>query len=426
MDEPGTVFYLIPENEEALEIVDHEANSSRRRVDPSNVSRRFLRIGLDQPAKIPSRLVTFGRFHFTNDIILHKFPNTDQCYFDFHPITGELLLHDISKDDDTQLFKIGKDNKKAEEQICTSPRRCVVLLDKEWIFEIDKAVFRLIPRRAATDQDNAAFASERLAFVHQIPDEFRTFEWTIERLDAMGIQSDRSTMTGKGYNLRRRHPDGLKPGEELRCVERALLGSGGQGDVHRVVHLDTGDHYAQKTIRWRVMPEWGIYNESDYKARLLKEVNLVKKAAHPNIVPYLFHQGWELGKKVKLFMPVYDGNLYTLLRHLRHTAPDVIHSTIERMLHKMLLVLDHVHKQGIIHRDIKPANILFRGGDFFLTDFGVAKFVDKSVTLMGTEWYAAPEVLLQYAEQTPEVDIYSLGATLVDCYGGGIANFRHT
>ena len=115
---------------------------------------------------------------FTNDVILRDFPNTDQCYFDFHPTTGELLLHDISKNDDTQLYKISNDkdkDKKGAKQIYKSPRQCVVLLDSEWIFQIGKATFRLKPRRVPTEQDKAAFTADRLAFVRQIPEEFRTF-----------------------------------------------------------------------------------------------------------------------------------------------------------------------------------------------------------------------------------------------------------
>jgi serine/threonine protein kinase len=87
-----------------------------------------------------------------------------------------------------------------------------------------------------------------------------------------------------------------------------------------------------------------------------------------------------------------------------------------RMLYQILDALDHVHTQGIIHRDIKPENILYDGvnDEFLLTDFGIAKFVDTSRTITGTPWYMAPEVR-QNGEQTPKVDIYGLGATVVEC-----------
>ncbi|CAJ2508217.1 Uu.00g094030.m01.CDS01 [Anthostomella pinea] len=85
---------------------------------------------------------------------------------------------------------------------------------------------------------------------------------------------------------------------------------------------------------------------------------------------------------------------------------------------EVLDALDFVHTRDppIIHRDIKPSNILYLG-DQFLTDFGIAKVVDTSHTVIGTTWYMAPEVL-ENREQTPKVDIWGLGLTVVECLVG--------
>lgn len=113
-------------------------------------------------------------------------------------------------------------------------------------------------------------------------------------------------------------------------------------------------------------------------------------------------------------MPVYEGNLQTLLERFRPKGKEAVRAKTERMFYQMLLVLDHVHVHGIIHRDIKPENILFQGDDFFLTDFGIAKPIDTAKTIVGTEWYMAPELWLN-SGQTAKVDIYALGATYIKC-----------
>jgi serine/threonine protein kinase len=71
----------------------------------------------------------------------------------------------------------------------------------------------------------------------------------------------------------------------------------------------------------------------------------------------------------------------------------------------------------IIHRDIKPSNILHRLGKYLLGDFGIAKTVDNSHTLVGTNSYRAPE-LWQGGDQTTSLDIYGLGATIIEALGG--------
>jgi serine/threonine protein kinase len=115
-------------------------------------------------------------------------------------------------------------------------------------------------------------------------------------------------------------------------------------------------------------------------------------------------------------MPVYDGNLYQLMELYRPEGPAAVPAITNRMLYQILDARDFVHTYNpqIIHRDIKPANILYQGDKFLLTDFGIAKVVDTSRTMAGSNWYVAPEVR-QNGEQTPKVDIYGLGITFVEC-----------
>jgi len=119
---------------------------------------------------------------------------------------------------------------------------------------------------------------------------------------------------------------------------------------------------------------------------------------------------------IEIFMPVYEGSLHALMQKFKSRGRNVPLATIDRMFRQILRALDHVHTLDIIHRDIKPSNILTLGDDFFLADFGIAKQVDTSHTVVGTQWYMAPEVWMNGA-QGPKVDIYALCVTIFECLG---------
>jgi hypothetical protein len=241
------------------------------RQDPDDPSKRFLRIGFHPPSKTPGYLVKFGRCVSTNDVILRNgWSKIDQCYFDFHPVTGELLLHDVSKRGNTRL-----QDKHMTEQIRKSPRQCVVLLDRKWDFQIGRAEFHLKPREA---QDPEAFTEERLSFVHQpVPEEYEgTYEGTMQQMLDFDLRSVRSSV----YNTRMNTPLQPEPGNEIRYTKVKRLGGGSQGNVYEVVDMYTGDHYACKVIQPKPMPKLGITREKDFKLKIEAEVALLSKLHH--------------------------------------------------------------------------------------------------------------------------------------------------
>ena len=130
--------------------------------------------------------------------------------------------------------------------------------------------------------------------------------------------------------------------------------------------------------------------------------------------------------------------LYTVLEVVQagdlfaHAQEEVLDEGEARwVLHRVLLALAELHDAGIAHRDVKPENILvdFEQDVVKLADFGLARIhaesdgpssdATYSVARVGTEEYAAPEVLVDLPRYNAYcADMWSLGATAHVCMLG--------
>jgi serine/threonine protein kinase len=86
--------------------------------------------------------------------------------------------------------------------------------------------------------------------------------------------------------------------------------------------------------------------------------------------------------------------------------------------------LTFAHDRGVLHRDVKPENLILSPTGTKLTDFGIARVPDSTLThaggLLGTPAYSAPETF-QRGTFSPESDQFSFAATLYEAIRGARA-----
>ncbi|MDO4976956.1 MAG: protein phosphatase 2C domain-containing protein [Eubacteriales bacterium] len=119
-----------------------------------------------------------------------------------------------------------------------------------------------------------------------------------------------------------------------------------------------------------------------------------------------------------------DGNDYLVKRYisgytlseLKSFGSSINRSHIESWLDSICLILDHMHRLGIIHRDISPGNLIVSGETLYLIDFGAAtSYKNKKLrnrNVYKHEGLDSPEYA-NFEEQGPWTDIYSLASTIL-------------
>jgi len=191
-----------------------------------------------------------------------------------------------------------------------------------------------------------------------------------------------------------------------RWKTSALIGRGKYGDVFGSVDDTTGAEVAVKLIS---------KDESSSQV-VLKEVEIMKRMSHPNVVGLL--DVGECDTHYFIVMDLCRGDLFDRIELCGWFDED-------EALHYMNQLAAGVaacHAAGIVHRDIKPENLLLDANDNLkITDFGLASaFInvdsDKWLcnTPCGSPKYASPQVVHghQQSYDAQAADIWSMGVCL--------------
>ena len=248
----------------------------------------------------------------------------------------------------------------------------------------------------------------------------------------------------------------LGPGSRFGDYEiLAVIAYSGMGVVYKARQFlgtpqgPTTDRGAARVVALKMTLAGRWATAADVQ-RFQLEAEAAASLDHPNIVP-IYDVGVYEGQPYIAMKLFESGSLAQLIAG----KPQPPRATA-RLVAVLARAVDFAHQRGILHRDLKPANVLlgrkseirnpksetsanhhvsdfgFRISDFdpYLTDFGLAKWVDRDQELtpsgitVGTPSYMAPEQAFparggpKAPGLTTRADVYGLGAVLFEMLTG--------
>eukprot|EP01012_Entosiphon_sulcatum_P022163 TRINITY_DN27071_c0_g1_i1.p1 TRINITY_DN27071_c0_g1~~TRINITY_DN27071_c0_g1_i1.p1 ORF type:complete len:699 (-),score=75.02 TRINITY_DN27071_c0_g1_i1:162-2237(-) len=195
---------------------------------------------------------------------------------------------------------------------------------------------------------------------------------------------------------RRRRRRYLLEGGEWYLLEE-VLGRGNYGQVFKGMNRATRELVAMKQFD---------------SPTLQREVGLLIRFSHPNIVRYLGTcETAKFGSMVILELCA-NGSVAALLER---SGPLPIEK-IKEIMKDVLQGLAYLHSMGVVHRDVKPPNILIADtGVCKLADFGVSRETSSlptTASITGTLRYLSPEAL--NGKVSPAQDVWASGVTAIE------------
>lgn len=209
-------------------------------------------------------------------------------------------------------------------------------------------------------------------------------------------------------------------------AEIKVIGRGSFGEVHAMLHLESGTVVAVKRASKRKC----LARRSHLKA-LSAEMQVLAN----NDSPYLLQLKSAFQSEDDLFFVLPYMNGGDLVGHfdsLDKRVGKVPEAWIRFYFSELSIALSDLHEMKIVYRDLKPENILIDGeGHIKLCDFGLSHLLRAKDGYMtkgraGTGRYMAPEVASGDQWYNCSSDMFGLGVVLIWMYEGhsDVAKYR--
>jgi len=205
-------------------------------------------------------------------------------------------------------------------------------------------------------------------------------------------------------------------------LEEYLGGKQGKTAVYKVSDTRLG-HVALKFI---------AAHDEKVRRRFIREVAMLARVAHPNVVVCKRDEPLNLGKNSEIMVAILEYIPNKTVDQLIKESGSLGENIVIKMAIDVLRGLEHVHEKNVIHKDIKCANILCGSNEFKIADFGISVMEESARSELGgtlfttsvhndpigTPHYMSLE---QHMRGTLDfrTDLYSLGVVMYRCLSGG-------